>query len=316
MPVKKEDVIDLYFITGFLGAGKTTLLNNILNNVKNEKTGLIVNEFGEVNVDAEVLDYDDNTEIKEINNGSIFCSCLSGSFVKSILAYQDLPIDRLLVESSGLSNPSSLEQILDEVKNQSDNSFNYRGMIAVVDASNFLTVIQSAAAVMEQIMYSNLIIINKIDQVDSEIVAEVETKIREYNQDAEILRTSYGQAGAEIIKREYIKKLNLDLELNSKDLSCSVSPQIMFLELTEPISENELNDFLDYIGKQTYRMKGFISLQKGQVRVDSVGSEINIEAVENVNKTEGIVIFTEDQDQTEEKIYDYWDSKDVIKELR
>ena len=52
-------LIDLYFITGFLGAGKTTLLNNILDNIKDSKTGLIVNEFGEVNVDSEVLEYED-----------------------------------------------------------------------------------------------------------------------------------------------------------------------------------------------------------------------------------------------------------------
>ena len=74
-----KDKIDLYIVSGFLGSGKTTFLKNMLFNFDKKKTGVLVNEFGAVNIDSVRLS-GDTIKMVEINNGSIFCSCLKGDF--------------------------------------------------------------------------------------------------------------------------------------------------------------------------------------------------------------------------------------------
>ena len=101
-------MIPYLFISGFLGAGKTTLLNNLLKRYAHLKIGVIVNDFGELAVDNMLIDKAGVTgEILELRAGQIFCSCLSGQFVDSVLAYEAIQPDLLLVECSGLAKPAT-----------------------------------------------------------------------------------------------------------------------------------------------------------------------------------------------------------------
>ena len=107
--------IDLYILTGFLGSGKTTMLLNLIDKMKGEKIGIIQNEFGKLSIDGEILKSGD-IEMKEISRGSIFCSCLKLNFVQALAEMADMDIEYLFVESSGLADPSNMEEILKAVE--------------------------------------------------------------------------------------------------------------------------------------------------------------------------------------------------------
>ena len=88
------------------------------------KIGVIVNEFGAIGIDGAVLKKDD-IQLVEINNGSIFCSCIKGSFVNTLIEFTKKDIDVLLIENSGMADPSNIHQIIDEVSDRSVRKYNY-----------------------------------------------------------------------------------------------------------------------------------------------------------------------------------------------
>lgn len=247
MPVKKinpnSKPIPLIIITGFLGSGKTTFLNNILNSLRLKKIGLIINEFGEINVDAELINMEGDSEISEINNGSIFCSCLSGSFINTLAKYQDLDLDYIFVESSGMSRPISLDKILDSLNTLTEQSFNYSGMICIVDALNINNLLKSVNSVKEQIAYSDLILINKTDLVDAKDIENAVVNIKMINEHAKIVETSFAKIDINLLENlsniNDLKSVRLDDNLSSEN----IIPENFLLKFEKEIKEQELEFF-------------------------------------------------------------------------
>ncbi len=134
---ESQKPIKLYVLTGFLGAGKTTLLLHLLEHFADKKIGVIQNEFGRLGVDGPRL-RQDGIEMVEINRGSIFCSCLKLSFVQALAELGKRDLDFLFVESSGLSDPSNIREILSAVAELGVNSLKFCGVICLIDAVNFL----------------------------------------------------------------------------------------------------------------------------------------------------------------------------------
>ena len=95
----------IYLVTGFLGAGKTTFVNGFLDEYKG-RVAVIVNEFGNEGIDGELIHKTEGTEIYEINSGSIFCSCKLMDFANALIELSKYDVDIVLVEASGLSDPS------------------------------------------------------------------------------------------------------------------------------------------------------------------------------------------------------------------
>ena len=123
----EEKRTKLYVFTGFLGAGKTTVLSRILQESKEEKIGVIQNEFGKLGIDGEILKHND-IQMVEINRGSIFCSCLKLQFVQALSEMAQYEFDKLFVESSGLGDPSNVEEILKASEMVSGRSYDlFRG---------------------------------------------------------------------------------------------------------------------------------------------------------------------------------------------
>ena len=100
-------------------------------------------------------------------------------------------LDKIFVETSGLSDPTNLDKIIEVTKNLIDKEFNYKGSICIVNANNFLKLINTSQAVERQILFSDLIIVNKNDLVDEHKIKEVKNKIEKLNQFAKIISTSY-----------------------------------------------------------------------------------------------------------------------------
>lgn len=184
--------VPLLFITGFLGSGKTTLLNRILDEAaaQGKKIGVIINEWGRVNIDSSLIRAKD-IEIEELNDGQVFCSCLSGNFLEALVLLAKRSLDVVIVETSGMANPFPLRNILCDLKRLTGGHYVYQGMIALIDPESFLDLVEDINAVEEQVIASQRIIINKIELADGETLARIRKKIRQLNPHAGIIETSY-----------------------------------------------------------------------------------------------------------------------------
>ena len=103
--------VPLLFITGFLGSGKTTLLNRVLDEAaaQGKKIGVIINEWGRVNIDSSLIRAKD-IEIEELNDGQVFCSCLSGNFLEALVLLAKRSLDVVIVETSGIGQSVSAQE--------------------------------------------------------------------------------------------------------------------------------------------------------------------------------------------------------------
>lgn len=254
-------------ITGFLGAGKTTLLNHLLTNTGNRRIAVIVNEFGEVGIDGELILETQDTVI-ELNNGCICCT-VREDLVRAMheLLASGLEFDRVLIETSGLADPGPVIQsfLLDEVLAE---RFDLQGIVTLVDAMNVAHQLPLDEA-REQVAFSDLLLVNKTDLVDAAAIEAVEVRLRKLNPMAPIERIANGKISPERI-----------FDLAAFDLTrvLSVDPMILeehdhehddsigFVSLTEsaPIDHRKLNNWLNTLvqskGYDLFRMKGVLNL--------------------------------------------------------
>jgi G3E family GTPase len=184
-------------ITGFLGSGKTTLLNHILSNQEGVKTAVLVNEFGEIGIDNElILTTDDN--MVELSNGCICCTINEDlvNAVYRVLERQD-KLDYLVVETTGLADP--LPVALTFLGTELRDLTRLDSIVTVVDASNYSLDLFNSQAAYSQIAYGDMILLNKVDLLDEADVDLVEVKIRDVKPDARILRTTKAQVSLPLI---------------------------------------------------------------------------------------------------------------------
>ena len=148
----------LILITGFLGSGKTTLLKKLLNEYKDSKIGVLMNEFGETSIDGQLIKGAD-FDLIELTNGSIFCACLKENFIKGLAEFLSHDLEIVFVESSGVADPSNMETILETVTKISDKKYDYAGSICIADGHYFIKQFDVIPAIEKQIFYANEVII-------------------------------------------------------------------------------------------------------------------------------------------------------------
>lgn len=184
-------------ITGFLGAGKTTLLNHILGQAGAEKIAVVINEYGEVGIDGQLV-LDTAETIVELNNGCICCT-VRGDLVKGIgdLMTSGRAIDRLIVETSGLADPAPVIQsfVLDDVLKA---HVQLDAIVTVADARHFAIQIGQDEA-REQIAFADIVLINKTDLEDEASLARTEREVRQLNPIARIHRIRDGAVARETV---------------------------------------------------------------------------------------------------------------------
>ncbi|MEM7463606.1 MAG: GTP-binding protein [Pseudomonadota bacterium] len=175
-------------LTGYLGAGKTTLLNRILTENHEKRYAVIVNEFGEVGIDNDLV-VDADEEIFEMNNGCICCT-VRGDLIRIIegLMKRRNRFDAILIETTGLANPAPVAQtfFMDE---DVQSKTRLDAIVTVVDAKHLLDEIDNAHEAQEQLAFADIVLLNKIDLVSKQEKAEVEKRIRRINPTA-LIHTS------------------------------------------------------------------------------------------------------------------------------
>ena len=258
---------ELYVLTGFLGAGKTSFLLNILDNIKDKKIGIIQNEFGKINVDGEIVRRN-GIEMTEISRGSIFCSCLKLSFVQALAEMSKKDLDYVFVESSGLADPSNIEEILNAVNIMAGDSYIFKGVICLIDGVNFPNQVKDVETVDRQLAHCNLAVINKVDLLDLYELEEVKNIVRGVNPICMISTASYGKTDLSFLSEDLtsLKWAEYEDSLNTVDNK----PKTISLETGEILSKEILTNFLKKVLPDCYRIKGFFKLEDGWQQVDVV----------------------------------------------
>ena len=184
-------------ITGFLGSGKTTLLNHILTNQQGVKTGVLVNEFGEIGIDNELI-VSTEEDMVTLSNGCICCT-INDDLLNAVYKVLERPerVDYLVVETTGLADP--LPVALTFLGTELRDLTRLDSIITVVDAENYSLDLFNSQAAFNQISYGDMIILNKVYLVDEADADLLECKIRDVKKDARILRTSYGKVALPLI---------------------------------------------------------------------------------------------------------------------
>jgi G3E family GTPase len=188
MTAPQTEKIPVTVLTGYLGAGKTTLLNRILSEPHGKKYAVIVNEFGEIGIDNELVVNADE-EVFEMNNGCICCT-VRGDLVRIIdgLMRRKGKFDAIIVETTGLADPAPVAQtfFMDEnvgAKTRLD------AVVTVADAKWLKDRLKDAPEAKNQIAFADVILLNKTDLVTPGELAEVEARIRAINPYAKLHRT-------------------------------------------------------------------------------------------------------------------------------
>ena len=184
------DQVPVTVLTGYLGAGKTTLLNRVLSEQHGKKYAVIVNEFGELGIDNELV-VDAEEEVFEMNNGCICCT-VRGDLIRIIegLMKRKGRFDAILIETTGLADPAPVAQTFfvdEDVRSRTK----LDSIITVVDAKNFLQRLEDSHEAAEQVAFADIVLLNKVDLVSAEQVAAVEARIRSIDPMARLHKTDH-----------------------------------------------------------------------------------------------------------------------------
>ena len=196
-------LIPATILTGFLGAGKTTLLNRILHEQHGQKIAVIENEFGEENIDNEILVQDSREQIIEMNNGCICCT-VRGDLITALSQLSqkrlagELQFDRVVIETTGLANPGPVAQTFfmdDEVATH----YLLDGIITIVDASHAMQQLDQYQEAQRQVGFADRMLLSKLDLVSADQLATLETRLKRINPRAPIGRTDFGTSPIDAI---------------------------------------------------------------------------------------------------------------------
>ena len=263
----ENKAVPVTVLTGYLGAGKTTLLNRILTYEHGKKVAVIVNEFGEVGIDNQLV-IDADEEIFEMNNGCICCT-VRGDLIRIIgnLMRRRDKFDHLVIETTGLADPAPVIQTFfvdEEIQTQ----MNLDAVVTVVDAKHIWSHWHSDEA-QEQIAFANVILLNKTDLVEPRQLAELEQKIRAMNGMVKIYPTQNAEIAMDAVLGVRAFDLDRALEIDPEFLGEDAhehDESVFSFAIVESgaVDLEKLNKWLTELlqtqGPNIFRMKGILNI--------------------------------------------------------
>ncbi|MCU0532464.1 MAG: GTP-binding protein [Hydrococcus sp. Prado102] len=254
-------------LTGYLGAGKTTLLNRILTYEHGKKVAVIVNEFGEVGIDNQLI-IDADEEIFEMNNGCICCT-VRGDLIRIIgnLMKRRNKFDHLVIETTGLADPAPVIQTF-FVDEDMRSQILLDAVVTVVDAKH-IQQHWDADEAQEQIAFADVILLNKTDLVTTEQLDELEKRIHSMNAMAKIYRTQNSELEMDALLGVKAFDLNHALEIDPQFLNENAHEHdetVTSVAIVESGAvdgsklNNWLGDLLRNKGVDIFRMKGILNI--------------------------------------------------------
>jgi G3E family GTPase len=185
-------------LTGFLGAGKTTLLNRILREEHGLRIAVIENEFGQENIDNEILVQDSGEQIVEMNNGCICCT-VRGDLIVALTnlaqkrAAGEIAFDRVVIETTGLANPGPVAQTF-FVDEEVGAHYMLDAVVTVVDARHAMDQLDRHEEAQRQVGFADKILLSKLDLADAAEVEELKMRLKRINPRAPISTSDFGRA--------------------------------------------------------------------------------------------------------------------------
>lgn len=270
-----DERVPVTVVTGFLGSGKTTLINRILAEQHGRKIAVIVNEFGEVSIDGQLIVQDDQEELVEFNNGCLCCT-VRGDLIDTLERLQErTELDAILIETTGLADPAPVASTFFLEDNLTSKT-RLDSFVALADAVNLEQNLVQSEEAQEQIAFADIILLNKADLVSAERLEEVERVIRRSNPFAKIYRTTNSEIDLKKVIGVSAFELEAKLEVDPTfldDLEHEHDQSVGSFVLQEkrPIDMNRfmiwLNEMLAERGEDMYRTKGIFNAQGFNERV-------------------------------------------------
>ncbi|MEC5425912.1 GTP-binding protein [Virgibacillus sp. C22-A2] len=280
MVFTKQSRIPVTILTGYLGAGKTTLLNRILTEKHNKKIAVIVNEYGEVGIDNQLV-VDSEEEIVEMNNGCICCT-VRGDLIKILrtlhfsMEQGHVHFDQVIIETTGLADPAPVAQtfFVDEILSE---VFEVDSIVTVVDSKHITKHLDKKDEAQEQIAFADVIVFNKQDLINADEIKQLEARVSQMNPTAKRLYAENCQINLQEILN--IHTFNVDHKLN-------VNPhfldghhhhhhddRVSSVAFTEerPLDMSKVDRWMSYLvqekGEDLLRYKGILNVAGMQERI-------------------------------------------------
>ncbi len=274
--------IPIYLLTGTLGSGKTTLLNNLLKipKFKNGNTCLIINEFGDLGIDGELVDSGDHP-IFELNKGSLFCICIKTDFIATLRTIaDDVKPDCLLVEATGMAEPRDVQDFIDVP--ELVEAFHVEANLCVVDAMDFIRIAPMLRAARQQATWADTLLINKCDLVDDSELNRLEVVLRDMNSDAPISRTEFGVIPENFLDDVTHRVLRGDPLIEPPDPVFAES-----FSTDVPVDRQRFETSLRSVGDHLLRLKGQVDFGNGPEYYELAGGKLLTSADKSIGRIAG-----------------------------
>lgn len=297
----KDKLVPITLLTGYLGAGKTTMINHVLNNQKGYKVAVIVNDIGEVNIDASLIENggavtEQDDSLVPLSNGCICCTLKVDLMNQIADLCETGKFDYILIEASGICEPIPIAQTITMLDGSGadydlPSLCKLDNIVAVVDALRLVDEFDSGekllkgdeideddieSLLIQQIEFCNKIVINKVDKVSEDQLKKVKAVIRVLQPEAEIIETNYGKVNVEDI-----------MNTNSFDF---VKAQLSAGWVKELQNDEEEDPEVDEYGIST-----FVYKNRKPFDADKLEALINTWP-DNIIRSKGIIWFADEKD--------------------